>query len=1180
MSMKQNLIFKAVLILLLSTLCGQMKADTLINGIYYKLYDNDKTAMLTSISDKSATSVEIPATVEYNNIEYTVTHIGYKPFEGCSAITSLKIDDSDEPLYMTNLYYDAGDYYETTSLELWKLENLYLGRNIINRFPERRYYRYSPICSAFKESSSTLSTLTIGPKVNTLNERLFMSMQNLTVVNLPHVKTIEKEAFEGCSRLRTLNLGDELDSIGESAFSDCYSLTNLTFPSTIRTIGTSAFEDCSSITSISFPSDCNLENIGVSAFNGCSALTAFLCPNTVTSIGGSAFKDCRKLVTITLSDKIKAIDYETFRNDVVLTDMTIPEGVTSIEYGAFYNCTGIVTYSLPSTLKTIGSSVFYKNTGLVRLNIPGSVQSIGENSLDSCTNLVMLSFEDGDTICEEKAFLQDCPLRTVYIGRDLKYDSQNKENGRNRYGYTQYKTMYSPFYGMESLVKVNFSKNDKVKQIWDNLFRDCINIKSISLPQSLRSIGQFAFSGLTNLKEISTYDNVETIGASCFEGCTALESAKLSKNLKALNDRVFYGCSSLDNFIVPDSVSLIGISAFDGCTSLSSLTASVKTINESAFNGCTKLSTVSLTGNTLGAYAFNNCTNLLTASIEENTIDQYAFNECSKLKDVSITGNSIGKYAFYKCSDLTNLNIYKVTNIADGAFNECKSISNITFGDGTNDLTIGNGDGNGMFHDAPVEKLYLGRNLVYQNSPFYGIHTLDSLTLGKTLTNIGMYAFADCDALPEVNMPDNIKSIGRSAFDGCTSLRTVVLSDSLVSVGERAFKDCITLEKIMIPNTLDALSSETFAGCTSLSDVDLGEKLNTIGPSAFKGCTQLKGITIPKSVYGFGVESFSGCTSLQFINLTEGIKSIGKNAFNGCTGLKGVEFSKNLVSIGEGAFTGCNELKMIRTWAEIPPEGLPNFSDTVYNTAVVYAPENSIEDYKESPTWEKFFKFSPISNDIKVSSLTIDKDSITLNVNETETLTARVDPSFATNTVVNWSSSDESVATVDTVGIVTAIGNGSAVIIASSADGELKDTCKVNVVTPVTSISLNDNIASIKVGETKQLTATILPSTATNKNVVWSTSDETICTVDNDGLVTAVSTGDCVITVRSEENNEIYAECSITVTGEATGIINLTNDTASGDSEVYNVNGQRRKNLSHGVNIIKRDGTIKKIMVK
>ena len=408
------------------------------------------------------------------------------------------------------------------------------------------------------------------------------------------------------------------------------------------------------------------------------------------------------------------------------------------------------------------------------------------------------------------------------------------------------------------------------------------------------------------------------------------------------------------------------------------------------------------------------------------------------------------------------------------------------------------------------------------------------------------------------------------------------MSTNLVSIGEQAFKDCSSLKNIKIPESLDALSSETFANCTSLSKVDLGNNLNTIGPSAFKGCTSLQKIEIPMSVYGFGVESFSGCTSLQFVKLTDGIKSIGKNAFNGCTGLEGVEFSKNLVSIGEGTFTNCDSLKMIRSWAEIPPEGLPNFSDTVYKAATVYIPEASTEDYKESPTWEKFFNFKTITSDIKANSLTLNKKAISFYINETDTLTAKVTPSFATDTTIVWTSKDESVAKVDKDGVVTAIGDGMTMIIASTTDGELKDTCYVLVITPASSITFNENTINIKVGESMQLKATILPAEASQNSILWSSSDEEVCKVSNDGLITAVSTGECVIsaTTSSSSTSKIKAECTVIVTDETTGI-ETVKDNSSYPIEVYNINGQRKNKLTRGINIIKKKGEpAKKVIVR
>lgn len=408
--MKHNFILKVAFIMLLTIPSAQLRAQyELIDGINY--YLNDKEATLTSVEDNSITSLEIPATVEYNGKTYNVTEIRKGALNSCSSLTSLSIQDSDVPLNVEDEYYRGyHDGGHTSTLGI-KIKNLYLGRDLITKV---NYSYYSSVRSPFQESESTLTTVSIGPKVKNLCDNLFYGMGKLTVINLANVKTIGEEAFAGCDGLRTVNFDDALDSIGESAFLNCTAITNLTFPSSIKSIGNSAFKNCTSITSISFPKDGSLKIIGNDVFSGCKALTAFKCPNTVESIGSGTFKNCAKLVTVSLSQKLDSISSEMFAGDISLTDMTVPDGVTRIGNSSFSRCTGIVTYSLPSSLTSIGTSAFYKNTSLVRLTIPGDVREIGKSCVDSCTNLTTIRFDDGDAYCNENAFFQDCLLRSIY----------------------------------------------------------------------------------------------------------------------------------------------------------------------------------------------------------------------------------------------------------------------------------------------------------------------------------------------------------------------------------------------------------------------------------------------------------------------------------------------------------------------------------------------------------------------------------------------------------------------------------------------------------------------------------------------------------------------------------------------------------------------------------------------
>lgn len=701
--------------------------------------------------------------------------------------------------------------------------------------------------------------------------------------------------------------------------------------------------------------------------------------------------------------------------------MTVPEGVVEIGDYAFSGCTGIATYSLPSTLQAIDNYVFYGNTGLVRLSIPGNVTTIGKRCFDVCSNLAILSFDDGtanlkvdDTVKEwdytrYEAYLywhnafQSCPLRRIYIGRNI-------------YG--------TDFHSRATLKRVTFG--DDVTYLADSLFKSCSALTGVSLPKKLKTIRTHVFAQCSGLTSMTFPKSVESIGRNSFDDCTSitsvtfedgnttcyangffydspLQSIYVGRNLQYdgqyLHSKAFYSPfynikTLVDvTFSQSGNVTKVYRDLLRGCSSVTGMVLphSLLTIGERAFSEMSRLKNIIVYDSVraIGYNCFANDTALVAAKLSDNlpSLEAGLFYNCNKLNDFVIpqSVSAVKDSVFEQCSSLSTITFpVTVNKIGNNVFNKCTLLKEVSFNNGTNALTVGYNkkETKGLFRDCPVNTLYLGRNLVYGNSeeysPFAYITSLDSLTLGSQLTSIGKYAFIGCTSIPKIFMPDNITSVGIAAFKGCASLDDLTLSNKLVSVGEQSFMDCTLLEKVSIPATLDALSSETFAGCSLLKDVDLGNNLNTIGLGVFKNCTSLKYITIPTSVYGFGVESFMRCTALRYIDVAEGIKSIGKNAFNGCTSLEGVKLSKNLVSIGDGVFTDCINLMYIFSWNDIPPGGLANFPDTVENNAMLYVPKESIEDYKDSPTWEKFFHMSAISDDIKMPqqiSLTLSNKS-------------------------------------------------------------------------------------------------------------------------------------------------------------------------------------------------------------
>ena len=178
---------------------------------------------------------------------------------------------------------------------------------------------------------------------------------------------------------------------------------------------------------------------------------------------------------------------------------------------------------------------------------------------------------------------------------------------------------------------------------------------------------------------------------------------------------------------------------------------------------------------------------------------------------------------------------------------------------------------------------------------------------------------------------------------------------------------------------------------------------------------------------------------------------------------------------------------------------------------------------------------------IPITGVTLNKTETTINVGATEQLTATVAPANATNQNVTWSISNEAVITVSASGLITAVSAGTALIAVTTDDGGYADTCVITVVLPATGVSLNKTAATIALGATEQLTATVVPANATNQNVTWSSSNETVATISVSGLITAVSPGTATVTVTTAEGGHT-ASCALTVEELSVNFTNIVLD--------------------------------------
>ena len=328
---------------------------------------------------------------------------------------------------------------------------------------------------------------------------------------------------------------------------------------------------------------------------------------------------------------------------------------------------------------------------------------------------------------------------------------------------------------------------------------------------TVTSIGESAFRGCSSLTAVEIPNSVTSIGSSAFEYCSSLASIEIPSSITSIGDWAFSDCSSLTAVEIPSSVISIGNGAFSNCTGLTAveIPSSVTSIGNSAFSGCSRLTAIEIPNSV-------------------TSIGNYAFYGCSSLTDIQIPNSvtSIGEHAFYGCSGLTAVEIpNSVTSIGYSAFEDCSNLSQLVIGNGQETLTIQSN----TFSSCPITTLYLGRNVNY----YVNFKSLETLTIGSSVTSIGDEAFYGCSGLTAVEIPSSVTSIGDEAFSGCSGLTAVEIPNSVTSIGGWAFSDCTSLTSIEIPSSVISIGNGAFFGCDRLHSVTIGAGVLSISSYAF-----------------------------------------------------------------------------------------------------------------------------------------------------------------------------------------------------------------------------------------------------------------------------------------------------------------------------------------------------------